>query len=226
MKSCLICDDHTLLREAIAGAIQLEWPAVATCEAGDFPQAWAACESPHDMIVCDLLMPGATPLDGVAEIRRLVPDTPLIVVTGTEGGRLIMDLYDLGIAGFVPKSAPSSVFIAAIRLVLSGGTYIPREVLAMVPDAALAASEGPHHGKLTARQCDVLRLMAEGQSNKEIARARPLPRNGQDPRRRRLRRIGGNQPHGSGDGSAAGRGDLAQSLLERRIFPAVSVTTS
>lgn len=174
MKSCLICDDHTLLREAIAGAIQLEWPGVETREAADFPQAWAASEGPHDAIVCDLLMPGATPLEGVAEIRRRAPATPLIVVTGTEGGQLILDLYDLGISGFVPKSAPSAVFIAAIRLVLSGGTYLPREVLDMAHDTPLAARKASGDARLTARQCDVLRLMAQGQSNKEIARALDL----------------------------------------------------
>ena len=174
MHSCLICDDHTLLREALAGAIELEWPDTAIAQAGDFPQAWAAAAGGHDVIVCDLLMPGATPVDGIARLRREAPETPLIVLTGTEGGRLILDLYDLGIGGFVPKSAPSAVFLSAIHLVLAGGTYIPREVLAIASEGPAHAPPDMHHGKLTARQSDVLKLMAEGQSNKEIARALDL----------------------------------------------------
>ena len=174
MRRCLICDDHPLLREALAGAIELEWPSADVVQAGDFPQAWASAEGDWDVIICDLLMPGATPVEGIARLRSIAPQTPLIVLTGTEGGRMILDLYQRGIAGFVPKAASSAVFLAAIHLVLSGGTYIPPEVLSLADDGSQPGPDHGHHGRLTGRQRDVLALMAEGQSNKEIARTLDL----------------------------------------------------
>lgn len=64
MKSCLICDDHVLVREALAGTVRLGWPDVAITEAGDFPAAWAAAALRSDVAIVDLMMPGAGPVSG------------------------------------------------------------------------------------------------------------------------------------------------------------------
>lgn len=178
MKSCLICDDHALVRDALAGTVRLGWPDVMLDLAADFPEAWrVAAEAPHDLIICDLIMPGAGPLAGVDGLVRAAPGTPLLVVTGTEDDALMMDLLDRGVAGFAPKTANGSIIEAAIRLILAGGRYLPARVSEIASTRLQNGTVAPVRDdvariaeRLTGRQMDVLRLMAQGRSNKEIAR--------------------------------------------------------
>jgi len=175
MKSCLICDDHAIMREALVGVVALAWPAAEIAEAADFPSAWAAAAAQPGLIVCDLIMPGAAPLDGVRGLTAAAPDTPILVVTGNDDDALLLDLFNLGVAGFAPKTSRSLVIQAAIRLILAGGRYLPPRL------GELAAQQSNHPAapvgvaaRLTERQIDVLRLIGTGQTNKAIARALDL----------------------------------------------------
>jgi len=173
MKSCLICDDHAMMREALAGAVQVGWPEVEIVEAADFPSAWRAAEARPDLIISDLVMPGATPVEGVRRLREIAPGTPVMVVTGNEEDDVLLDLFRLGIAGFAPKTSRSAIIEAGIRLVLAGGRYLPPRIVELAtrqggPEPAVAAAT--HAARLTDRQVDVLKLIAGGGSNKEIAR--------------------------------------------------------
>ena len=173
MKTCLICDDHAMMREALAGAVALGWPEAKIAQAADFPAAWTAAAAQPDLIISDLVMPGASPIEGVRRLRQAAPGAPILVVTGNEEDAVLLALFDLGIAGFAPKTSKSAVIEAGIRLVLAGGRYLPPRIAELAagrrgPDAAAAIyAAGP---RLTERQTDVLKLIATGQSNKEIAR--------------------------------------------------------
>jgi len=174
MQTCLICDDHAMMREALAGAVAIGWPDAAVIQAADFPAAWTAAASARpDLILSDLVMPGAAPVEGVRRLREAAPGAPILVITGNEEDATLLALFDLGIAGFAPKTSKSAIIEAAIRLVLAGGRYLPPRI------AELAAGRrGPSEApggfvtgpRLTERQTDVLKLIATGQSNKEIAR--------------------------------------------------------
>ena len=115
MKSCLVCDDHAMMRMALSGAVSMAWPDAIVSTAEDFDAAQAAARAGPDLILCDLSMPGATPLEGIKGVRAAAPETPLLVVTGNEDDALLLALFDLGIAGFVPKSASAEVIEAALR---------------------------------------------------------------------------------------------------------------
>jgi two-component system, NarL family, nitrate/nitrite response regulator NarL len=171
LRSCLVCDDHAMLRDALSASIALGWPGAAIVEAGDFPAAWAAAAG-HDLILSDLIMPGAPPREGIEGLLARAGGTPVIVITGNEDDDLLLSLYDLGIAGFLPKSSRFAIIENAIRLVLAGGQYLPPRILALT-GGARPSGEDPARGlpNLTARQIDVLRRIALGESNKEIARA-------------------------------------------------------
>lgn len=173
MKTCLICDDHAMMREALAGAVAIGWPDAVVTQAADFPAAWAAAATRPDLILSDLVMPGATPVEGVRRLREAAPAAPILVITGNEEDAVLLALFDLGIAGFAPKTSKSAIIEAAIRLVLAGGRYLPPRIaeLAAGRRGAEEASGGYASGpRLTERQTDVLKLIATGQSNKEIAR--------------------------------------------------------
>lgn len=173
MKTCLICDDHAMMREALAGAVAIGWPQAHVIQAPDFPAAWRAAEARPDLIISDLVMPGAGPVEGVRRLREAAPATPILVVTGNEEDQVLMALFDLGIAGFAPKTSKSAIIEAAVRLVLAGGRYLPPRIAEIAAGRATpgfardAVLGGP---RLTERQGDVLKLTALGQSNKEIAR--------------------------------------------------------
>jgi DNA-binding NarL/FixJ family response regulator len=180
MKTCLICDDHVLVREALEGTVKLAWPDVKTTCVGDFPSAWAEAAKGYDMCLADLYMPGAGPLDGVRGLKRAAPTMPILIVTGTEDDMLMLDLLELGVSGFTPKTASGGIVEAALRLIHAGGRYLPprlAEIAASRIDTgavaatrvASTAAEG-----LTERQIAVLRLIAKGRSNKEIARSLAL----------------------------------------------------
>ena len=169
MQSCLIADDHAMMREALAGAVALGWPDAAIATVGDFPSLWTAAAARPDLILSDLSMPGAAPAAGIARLRENAPGSPVLVVTGSEDDALLLEILALGIAGFAPKTASSAVFDAAIRLVLAGGRYLPPRLaeLAGADGGIAAAALAP---RLTERQTGVLRLIAQGLSNKEVAR--------------------------------------------------------
>lgn len=178
MKRCLICDDHSLVREALSGTVRMGWPDTDIEVASDFPEAWAKAATSPDLIICDLIMPGAAPVAGIDGMIRAAPGALLLVVTGTEDDAVLLELLDRGIAGFAPKSASGLIIDAAIRLILAGGRYLPPRLADIaatrfetgVPQ--IAGDSGAFTSdRLTGRQLDVLRLIAKGKSNKEIARS-------------------------------------------------------
>ena len=176
MNSCLICDDHPMVREALAGTVRMGWPQARVVEVGDFPSAWAAAK---DMEICiaDLMMPGASPLAGIDGLIQAAPQMKVLIVTGTQDDALLLALLQRGVAGFAPKTSNGAVIEAALRLVAAGGRYLPprlADIAASRIDTRLAipvrAPGALVAERLTERQMDVLRLVTEGRSNKEIAR--------------------------------------------------------
>lgn len=177
MQSCLICDDHPMMREALSGSVRLAWPEARIIEAIDFSTAWelAVTERP-EIILCDLGMPGASPIDGIAKLIELAADVPLMVVTALDDDATLLALFDLGIAGFLPKKSTGKLIEAAINVVLSGGQYVPGRVLEMASLRPNSEAQQPYqatHGNaahLTDRQITVLKHIALGHTDKEIAR--------------------------------------------------------
>lgn len=178
MRTCLIADDHVLMRDALSGTVRLGWPDAIITHASDFPSAWRAVAAGVDVAIVDLMMPGAPPLAGVKGIRDAAPATAVLVVTGTDDDRLMLDLLDLGIAGFAAKTSSGAVIEAALRLIVAGGRYLPAR-LADIAAARVVEDPGggarrPIRSTLSERQREVLRLVAQGYSNKEIAQALDL----------------------------------------------------
>ena len=120
-------------------------------------------------------------LDGTASIQRLhgqAPHVPLVIMAAVERWSDACAVIDAGARGYIPKSASSAIMIAALRLILSGGTYLP-PLLGQAPAGGMrvgygrgAFNGGEEAGadrKLTPRQQEVLQCLAQGHSNKEIA---------------------------------------------------------
>jgi len=187
----LIADDHELFRDGLRLVLDDLDPDLEIVEASTFDEALArATESPSpDLVLMDLVMPGMAWNEGLSALKQAVGAAPLVVLTAAEDRRLVLDAVRLGAAGFIPKTSSGKVMIGALRLVLSGGVYLPpalledREVAALqqalplqAMDGVASHAEGPPARPmadvpLTPRQREVLALLGQGQSNKEIARA-------------------------------------------------------
>lgn len=167
----LVCDDHPMLRKAVAQTLATEFPGHAIIEADNFPAAWAQVKAHGPVvIVSDLVMPGAEPLDGIAGLMAAAPDTPILAFTGSFDNALMVELLTRGVHGFLAKSASGELIAAALRVLLSGGRYIPHEIMSLVSTNVDGNGAAPRLAELSQRQREVLGLVAEGKSNKEIAR--------------------------------------------------------
>lgn len=174
MKSCLICDDHALIREALSATIKGRWPVAHVAEAPDFDKAKILAKAQPDICLVDLVMPGDSPVEGVRSILDAAPQSYVVVVTGSANDRLMLDLLDIGVHGFLEKTSTSEVILAALDLVLAGGRYLPPAVAELALERNPADNGGPRLPNFTDRQIEVLSLIADGQSNKEIARVLDL----------------------------------------------------
>ena len=125
-------------------------------------------------------MPGAKWLDAIQRIHQTLPDTPIIILSAVFDREIVQKTIELGAAGYIPKTSSNAVIIGAVTLVLSGGVYIPPELLKntdqnefdLVKQVESLSSSQDVTEKvkiLSPRQIDVIRLISQGKSNKQIA---------------------------------------------------------
>ena len=167
----LLADDHPLFREGVKPVLEKLDGKVVLVEANDYPTAFAIMHrhnSDFDLALLDLYMPGMDGLDGVTRFRAAFPDVPVVVLSAAEDSQDIQKLLALGASGYITKASSSEVILSAIRLVLSGGLYVPPNLLEKSEDL-LTLPAGFRHIPLTTRQVQVLRELAKGLSNKQIA---------------------------------------------------------
>ena len=172
----LIVDDHHLIREGMRPVVrQIAAPGeeVEVFEAAAFASGLeiARAHPDLDLVLLDLNLPDVEGFEALSGFQEKFPAVPIIVVSGADDPGLVRQAVDHGALGFIPKSSSSALIVSAIRLVLSGGTYLPREIMS-APQAAPRASapRGIEGLGLTPRQTDVLRLLLAGKSNKVICR--------------------------------------------------------
>jgi len=182
----LVVDDHALIREALRGVLKELNDDAAIIEASNARQAMRLVdEHPDlDLILLDLNLPDRIGLDVLAELRERHPAISAVVLSASDDRDTVAKALDLGALGFIPKSSTREVMLSALRLVFSGGIYIPREILLRRETAASHAPSNPGRMEprpqsprdlgLTDRQVDVLALMMQGKSNKAICRALDL----------------------------------------------------
>jgi len=169
----LVADDHPLYRDALRAIVPQAFPGAQVSEAASQGEVTALVsgDGAFDLIVLDLALPDATGLSCLRQVREAAPLTPVIVVSGNEDPATMSEAVLAGAAGYVPKAAPRQVLVDALRAVMGGGTYLPAAaVVALRATRARAAPAQSSAGELTARQQRVLRLLAQGFSNKRIAR--------------------------------------------------------
>jgi len=161
----LLVDDHALFREGLKYVLNELDDDVSVIECGRCSDAFKVVgdHDDIDLILLDVGLPDMSGLEGLKKIRQIDPSIPIIILSGSEEGHVIRKALELGVMGYIPKSQTSDIMIQAIQLVLKGGRYIPDHILKEETDET-----GDVEG-LTARQKEILHLITQGKSNKEIA---------------------------------------------------------
>jgi len=174
----LVIDDHHLVRDGMRPVLDHLAPSgesVDVLDAATFGEARAHLERHPDveLVLLDLRLPDVSGFEALAELQRSRPDVPVVVMSGDDDPARVRQALERGALGFIPKSSSPAVIVHALRLVLSGGTYVPREIMGGAEDAPSAKARpaaDPSRLGLTARQLDVLALLVAGKSNKQICR--------------------------------------------------------
>jgi two-component system, NarL family, response regulator NreC len=164
----VLADDHEVVRSGLRLLLDSEPGIEVVAEAGDVPSTLAAVEhSRPDVLVLDLHMPGEPSLPAIPAMRECSPGTKVVVLTAQRDPSFAGEAMRLGVAGYVPKEAAGRQLVRAIRMAAEGGTYLePRLGARLAADTAAAKRMAP---QLTERELEVLRLIARGHTNREIA---------------------------------------------------------
>lgn len=172
----LLADDHALFRDGMRYVLQQLADEVEILDAASFSEALRLAESRPgiDLVLMDLHMPGSTGVHSVREFSLQHPEMPMVVVSGSEQREDMERVMEYGCMGFISKMTSSKVMLAALRMVLDGGIYLPPQLLQqsverMEQSVSDKRSRRSNEFGLTARQVDVLRHLAQGLSNKETA---------------------------------------------------------
>jgi DNA-binding NarL/FixJ family response regulator len=166
----LLADDHTLLLEGIRLLLEPEFDLVGSVEDGQALLAAAKALKP-DIILLDISMPVLNGIDAAHRLRELLPSARVIFVTMHSDPDYVAEAFRAGARGYILKRAAASELLTAIREVMKGNHYVSPLVTrnALQPLIASSEARGKTSDRLTTRQREVLQLVAEGRSRKEIA---------------------------------------------------------
>jgi len=175
----LVVDDHVLIRQAMHGMLRKLRRDALVLEAPSSSKAMQVIADHPDvsLILLDLSLPDRDGFSVLADLRDRFPAIAVVVVSAVHDPGNVRKALDLGALGYIPKSAQGDVILSALRLVISGGIYVPPEILtrstsptAFVKDRLGEAPDSSHYLGLTGRQLEVLGLMMQGKINKTICR--------------------------------------------------------
>ena len=127
----LIADDHELFLKGLEMVLSDFSPEAELVKARNYSEIFAIIEKQKDfnLVLTDLAMPGARWLEALQKIHEQLPDTPVIILSAVFDREIVQKTIELGAAGYIPKTSSNAVILSAVNLVLSGGVYIPAELL-------------------------------------------------------------------------------------------------
>jgi len=166
----LVIDDHPLVLEALTRLLPEVDPAVDVRGASHPAEAVTVLDNEPDvsLVLLDLALPGARGLDFLSDLKLDYPGVPIVILSATHDHATVMAALGAGAHGFIPKTADGAALIDAVRRVLDGGVCLMPDSTPVTEGDGVCIDSGALG--LTARQTDVLKLLAQGKPNKLICR--------------------------------------------------------
>jgi Response regulator containing a CheY-like receiver domain and an HTH DNA-binding domain len=174
----LLADDHELIRKGLIDIISSRnnsWQLAEAASLADV-QNHLVLNPETDLVLLDLNLPGSSDLNGLSTLQKHFPGIAVVIISSEEAPEVVVSALRKGASGYIPKSTCNEVLIKALELVVSGGVYVPPQVLHDYsipvgrPEAQCLESDDKFSfGELSEVQQQIVRLLAEGMSNKEIS---------------------------------------------------------
>ncbi|WP_232834648.1 response regulator [Rhodoferax ferrireducens] len=167
----LVVDDHALVREGLRQVLKGLDEQVEVLEAPHCARAFelAALHPDLDLVLLDYHLPDMNGLEALGIFGKKHPELPIVMLSGSVNPQIMRQVLARGAAGFVTKAGMSDDLLSVLQRVLAGEVYVPAEVLAAPGTPALEGSHGRAPPQLTPRQEEVLYLLLDGRSNKDIS---------------------------------------------------------
>ncbi len=166
----LVVDDHAIMRDGIRALLDLHEDIEIVGEASEGKEAVEkAQELIPDVVVMDIAMPVMDGLEAARRIKRKTPKTKVLVLTQYDNKEYVLSAIKAGVSGYVPKRALGSELVSAIRAVCHGDSFLYPSAAATLIKEYLQQVEREPYDQLTEREREILKLIAEGHTSREIA---------------------------------------------------------
>lgn len=174
----LIADDHEVVRQGVRNILEAEENIDLCGEATTGRDAVTLCEKLNpDVAILDISMPGLNGIDAARQILKLCPKTKILIFTVHDAERLVYEVVEAGAHGYILKSDAGRHLTAAVKAILAGRHYFSSQVSEVLFESfrskgmphTQTASADPDAPKPTNREREIIQLLAEGKSNKEVA---------------------------------------------------------
>lgn len=170
MHRFLIVDDHAVLRRGLLALLREEYPDLQVGEAKDAREATTLIlQQEWDLVVLDINMPGPSGLEVLAEIRRQNARAAVLVLSAYSEQEIALRAFQLGAAGYLNKQTAFDELLVAVRRILAGGKYVTSSLAERMAATLGGEIQAAPHEVLSARELQVLRLIAMGRTLKEIS---------------------------------------------------------
>ena len=167
----LIVDDHAVVRSGLHLLLDAEDDIDVVAEAGDVKTVvFEAREKKPDVVLMDVVMPGQSGIEGVPLVLKEAPDSRVLVLSMQDDPRYVREAFSAGASGYVLKEAADAEVVSAVREVAGGGRYLHPALGAQLVSAEAEAKAREEADPLSEREREVMRLLALGHTNQEIAK--------------------------------------------------------